>query len=300
MLAALALLAADAYLTRILGAAGTTIQHELGLSDEAMGFILGGFALGYLWFQIPGGWLGNRLGPRVVLPTITILWCLCTLWASIVSSGSGLRYSRIALGLTQAGLVPCCMKVLADWYPLARRGTASAVLSGSMQAGAVLASGLTATLLPSLGWRKVLRAYSSIGILWAVAFYVWFRNRPDKHPSTNQAEVTLILSRDPVRVRADGDTNLSQDRPDGIKNRDSSLPPVSHLLKHRSTLALITSVSMWAICGQAFFRNFGYEFFTTWFPAYLERAHGVKTVQAGMFTMVPLVGVGFDAYWEDT
>src|SRR4051812_47825572 len=56
----LALAATSAYLTRIMSAAATTIQREYGYSSEEIGYILAGFALGYFWFQIPGGWFSQR------------------------------------------------------------------------------------------------------------------------------------------------------------------------------------------------------------------------------------------------
>src|SRR4051812_3262249 len=195
-----------AYLTRSLSAANTTIGNEFGVSDRIMGEVIAGFALGYFFFQIPGGMLASAYGVRLVLPAIGILWSGCAFWSSFADSAEELRLSRIALGFAQAGLVPCCAKVVADWFPLARRGIISAVVSGTMQLGAVAATGLTAVLLDPLGWRLVLQGYASAGIIWAIVFFFWFRNRPQEHPLVNEAEQELIRS---GRVPTASDATIS-------------------------------------------------------------------------------------------
>ncbi len=294
VLLALSLAVASAYLTRVMSAANTTIQREFGLGNEQMGYILGGFFFGYLWFQVPGGWIANRLGARTVLPALSILWSFCAIWISVAGSGRELRSARIALGLAQAGLVPCCLKVIADWFPVKRRGIASAVLACSMQGGAVLATGLTANLLPLLGWRRVFLGYSTVGMIWGTVFYLWFRNRPDEHPSTNRAEQDLICAQEFPRIDAGAPHPAPDWQADGRETTKQSLGDPSISAHNTATLLLVmlTSGSMWAICAQAVFRAFGYEFFTTWFPAFLEKGHQVQVVSAGMLTMVPLIGVG--------
>jgi MFS family permease len=57
-------------------------------------------------------------------------------------------------------------------------------------------------------------------------------------------------------------------------------------------VAMVTSSSVWAVCGLAFFKAFGYEFFASWFPAYLEKGRGVHVVQSGLLTTIPLIGSG--------
>ena len=54
----------------------TTIQEDLGFDDKQMGLIFSSFSLGYLFCQIPGGWLGNRFGTRFAFAFISIIWSL--------------------------------------------------------------------------------------------------------------------------------------------------------------------------------------------------------------------------------
>ncbi len=277
LLAGLALAAASAYLTRTcIAVANTTIQKELNFSNERMGLILGAFAAGYMWLQIPGGWLADRFGPRAVLSGLSVAWSLCTVWTGLAWSFSGLFLSRQLYGAFQAGLVPCSAKFLSSWVPVSQRGIAGALIGSSMSAGAIVATGLTAQLLPIFGWRTVILMYSGVGICWSAWFFLRFRDRPELDPLANEAERRLIRA-GPAHA--------------GTVSEGS--PPLHEPAHGRSSLAMmiLTSGSMWAICSQGFFRAFGYEFFVTQFPAYLEKGHALKVTQAGLLTMLPLAGV---------
>lgn len=54
------------------------IMPEYGLSDMQMGGIFSAFVLGYAILQIPGGWLGDRFGPRKILVGAICWWSAFT------------------------------------------------------------------------------------------------------------------------------------------------------------------------------------------------------------------------------
>jgi MFS family permease len=277
----LALVSAGSYLTRIcLSTAATTIQKEFSISSERMGEILGAFFLGYLFFQIPTGWLGARFGGRLTLAWLNVGVSLCSLWGAFVAGPAMLWVSRFGLGVAQAGLVPCGSRGVLDWFPPSQRGRASSAISSSMSLGAVIASTLTAALLPVMGWRGVFIAYSTFGVAWAAVFYGVFRNRPRQHPWVNPAEIELIEAGVGPAPGADGppqaDPGLGSAEPSRLtRNVDLAL-------------AMVASRSTWMICLQAVFRAFGAAFFLTWFPAYLEKGHGVKLQDTGWLASLPL------------
>jgi sugar phosphate permease len=260
----LALGAFLAYLTRAcLATANTSIQKDLGFSNEQMGYIFAGFSLGYFWFQVPGAWLGSRLGARLVFPIFAITWSIATVWTGLASAQFSMWCSRLLFGLAQAGLFPCSAKVVKDWMPENRRASSGSIISGRMSLGAVAASGLTALLLSAFGWRFALLLYAAVGFVWAALFYMLFRNHPEEHPWVNRAERALLGPE--------------------LDASDETKPDRRSLI-----LAAIKNHSIWALCAQSFFRSFGYMFFITWFPAYLERGFGVQLVDAGLLSMVPL------------
>ena len=71
----------SAYLTRhFLSVVNTTIQGELKINSEQMGYVFGAFSLSYAIFQIPSGALGLKIGTRQSLPLFSTLWSVITVW----------------------------------------------------------------------------------------------------------------------------------------------------------------------------------------------------------------------------
>ena len=285
VLAFLSLGCSSAYLTRhCMSVANTTIQRELQFTTEQMGWILSVFMLGYLLFQVPGGWLGTRRGARVALPFLSMLWSLLTIGITFVSSYLAMLVLRTAFGGAQAGLVPNAALVIRNWIPLARRGISGALMVMSMSVGAIVTMGLTAKLLEHYHWRTVFQFYSLVGIVWAVAFFIYFRNMPNQHPRVNQAERDLILASEASEaITTPADVPSARSVGD-LPRRPRTLPA-----------QMIRSGNMWAICGQQFFTAAAFALFLTWFPAFLEKGYGITREQAGLMAMSPLLAavIGF-------
>ena len=268
MLGLLALAASSAYLTRhCLAVANTTMQEELHFNNEQFGYLYGAFSLGYLLFQIPGGWLGQKFGTRITMPGLSVIWSLCTVVTAAVTSLGAMLASRFIFGLAQAGLVPNSAKVVKDWFPVAIRGKASSVCAMAMSLGGIITISLTSYLLKDHGWQEIFRAYSLVGIVWAIAFYFYFRTKPEEHTGANKAECDLIR--------------------EGESEADEGAPAKMNwgaAFRDRNT---------WALCGQLIFKAAGYNFFVTFFPAFLEYKYNIEKADAGMLTTYPLIGVVF-------
>jgi MFS family permease len=268
---------AVAYLARtVLAPAGSVIQHELHLTNLEMGAVHGIWAVGYVVFQLPGGWLGNRFGRRIMLPAYGLMWSFCTIWTARAATFGELWWSRLVFGGAQAGLVPCLTRACIDWFPEDRRGTASASITAGMSAGAVAASGLAAYLVPLLGWRATCQLFAFAGVIWAVAFWLSFRDRPEQHPLVDKGEIALIRG-----------ANRSHS---GLED-EVDAPAVTAKNAILSGLTVYGTIAFWLLTGQGICRTFCYNFLTSWFPTFLERSHGVKLTSAGLMTMVPLTGV---------
>lgn len=287
VLGLLALAAASAYLTRhCIAVANTTIQRELQFTTEQMGWILSAFMVGYLAFQVPGGWLGTRLGPRWALSLISLLWSLFNFWSARVYSFLPMLASRVAFGAAQAGLVPIATLVINDWFPEKRRGFSSASVETSMSIGGIVTMGLTASLMERYPWREVFGLYTWVGVAWAVVFFYYFRNRPRQHPWVNEAERDLI-TRPPFAGQTVAAAASSPNRPESTEEGSPRTHPgadISATLLAR----MIASRSLWGICSQQFLRAAAFAVFFSWFPAYLEKSYGITPGQAGWFAVWPL------------
>lgn len=269
-----------AYLARNQAPLATSIQQTFQIDDIALGTVLAGFAAGYLWFQVPGGWFANFVGVRIALPVICVAWSLCTLWASMAHSTGELFAARFCLGLAQAGLVPACAHALADWIPVRERGMASAAITVSMQIGGAAAGGAAYLFLSTVGWRGLWATYAIVGMVWVVGFALFYRNRPSEHARVNAAELDIIHGKVDIHATAAATPHAA-----------SAFPPVA---ESAGTVAwrMLTSLSLWMVCWQGFFRAFAYEFFATWFPAYLEKGRNVSLADSNLLGILPIIATG--------
>jgi MFS family permease len=62
--------------------------------------------------------------------------------------------------------------------PLAQRTLGCGVFTAGMQIGAIIASWSVGVLILEFDWRWIFVAFSMPGILWALGFVSWFRERP--------------------------------------------------------------------------------------------------------------------------
>jgi ACS family glucarate transporter-like MFS transporter len=255
----LAMAAVIAYLTRhCLAVANTTMQVELGINNEQFGYLYGAFSLGYLLFQVPGGWLGQRWGTRSMLPWLAIVWSLMTIATARVGTLPALILARFGFGLAQAGLVPNQAQVLRDWIPGRQRGLVTGTMVVAMSVGSVASLALTSYLMEQVPWRGIFHVYGMIGLIWAGLFWVAFRTTPAEFPSL-QRSVTWEAGQ--VRDRCE-------------KKLDEASEQITFG-------ALVGSAAMWGLGTQACFKAAGYNLLVTFLPTMLELGYGVSKSHAG-------------------
>jgi len=277
----LALASLCAYLGRnCLGPANTTIQREFGFSTVQMGLIMSAFSWGYL-IQVPAGALAKRWGTRLTLSLFCLVWSACAVWTGLAFSFLAFIASRALFGLGQAGLVPCSAKGVRDWSPVKQQGLASSSVASAMTLGGVITGAVTPLLMPLVQWRGVFFIYAAIGVIWAIAFYIIFRNQPEEHPWVNEGEVRVIRTgsatvQPPVEPAAVA----------AVEVEVEAEPTGSQLAGH-----MWRSQAMWLLCLQAFCRAFGAALFSTWFPAYLEKGRGADVMEAGLLSAIPTAGI---------
>ncbi|MGV3485863.1 MAG: MFS transporter [Planctomycetaceae bacterium] len=254
------------YLDRV--CLGEIVKSESFRSDfdapkERIGNVLGAFFFTYALMQIPAGWASDRFGARKMLPFYIVLWSLMTGLTGWVTTLGGLLIARLACGVAQAGAYPTSGGVIRQWFPVRRRGIASAWVSFGGRLGGTLAPYITTLLILQLGgWRTVLEVYFVLGIVIAVAYYVVVRDRPSLHPHVNEAERALIGV--------------------PVDNRRTEVRDILPML-----WACVRNRSLWLNSIAQFGVNVGWAFLITWMPTYLVESKGVSPLMGA--TMVSLV-----------
>ncbi len=215
VLAAGCLLAVLTYVQRLgFSSALPDIKAALGLTDEQSGYISAAFLIAYGGFQVFGGLLGDRFGARHVLTVLVLGWSLCTgataltvLLPAVVTLQFAFLFAlRLLFGLLQAGGFPAWARVIADWMPVEERGLAQGTVWTFSRLGGAVSPFVFWGLMALFGtWTTPFWVVAGLGVLWCIAFWPWFRNRPADMAQVNAAERDRIAAgRGPVPDRAAG------------------------------------------------------------------------------------------------
>jgi MFS family permease len=136
------------YLDRYcLGYVAPYIKESLGLSDTQMAFLLSAFFLTYAFGQLPGGWLADRYGTRLMLTFYLATWSILTGLMGFANGFLTLVLLRFGCGLFEAGAYPASAGLIRRWIPSQRRGLASGVVSLGGRIGGAVVPALTGFLI---------------------------------------------------------------------------------------------------------------------------------------------------------
>lgn len=74
------------------------------------------FFVTYVLFQPPSTIIVRKVGPRIHLSLITLLWGATMIGMGFVNDWKALTALRVLLGILEAGFFPSCVYLLSTWY----------------------------------------------------------------------------------------------------------------------------------------------------------------------------------------
>ena len=272
------LLAVVTYLDRIcISAAAPSIMRVLDLNLEQMSLVFSAFTLAYSLFEVPSGWLGDTRGPRRVLTRIGLWWSAFTMLTGTAAGMRSLLTIRFLFGAGEAGAFPNLLRAFSGWFPASERGKANGVLFLGSRVGGMLSTPIALLLITNIGWRASFVVFGGLGLVWAAAWYAWFRDDPRDHRSVNDAELALIECEDgPRRAAPAGDGGPRRAEGEG----GTPWP------------TLLASRNLQAICAMYFAYGYGLYFYFTWLPTYLTQELGFSAISGGLFASLPFLLAG--------
>ncbi len=185
------------YVDRVnISTAAPLIKRDLGLSNTALGFAFSAFAYPYALFQLIGGWLGDRFGPRWTLGVSGLIVCISTALTGAVGGLAALVAVRLALGFGEGAAFPTATRAMATWLPASRWGFAQGVTHSASRIGNALTPPLIAWLITVLSWRGSFVVLGAASLIWMTVWVWFFRDDPRTHPKMTAAELEgLALTR---------------------------------------------------------------------------------------------------------
>jgi MFS transporter, ACS family, glucarate transporter len=252
------------YIDRVvIATAAPLIREEFGFSLVTMGWIFSAFQLSYAMFQIPGGWLGDRFGPRRALTVIVTWWSAFTAATALTWSATSMIVCRFLFGMGEAGAFPIATRSLSRWMLPSERGWAQGVTHAGARLGGAVTPAIVVAIIALFGWRAPFFLFALVGLAWGVLWYWYYRDSPREHASVNEAELQIV---EQALGYAGGKSKQ------GVPWR-----------------AILTSRQMWVLSGMYFCYAYSITIFLTWFPQYLNTGRGFSLTEMGVFASMPLL-----------
>ena len=156
----------------IIGFASVSIIEELGLTPEQWGIVGSVFFLLYSLSAILGGALADRVGTRIVIAGMVVLWSLVQFSTIFVSSFAFLLITRIILGAGEGPSYSLAMTAASKWLPKEKRGIGISIISVGGPLGVAISAPILMNLIINYGWRSAFIATGVVGIIW-IAVWLW-------------------------------------------------------------------------------------------------------------------------------
>jgi MFS family permease len=259
-------LAMVTYIDRVcISIAAPDIRRSLGLSVDQMGNVFSIFALAYSIFEVPCGFLCDRIGPRRVLMRVVLWWSFFTAATGWTWNYLSILVTRFLFGAGEAGCFPSITRAYTTWLPHRERSRAQGIVWLSARWGGAVTPLLATTVIASFGWRHAFEIFGGVGVIWAVVFYRLFRDNPLEYPSMNEGERALLRDIEPP-----------------AKEGSAPWGP------------LLSSPSVWLLCIQYFCLSYGWYFYITWLPTYLREGRHLNLGTSALLAGLPLFcgGIG--------
>ena len=250
-----------------------TARHmmpALGLTEQEMGLVFSAFVVGYALFQIPGGWLSDRWGIRIVLMIALIWWSCFTAWTATAATSfiagplgivGALALIRFLLGVGEAAALPAFNRAVTDWLPAHERGLGIGIAIGGIGIGAAITPPVTAWIMVNYGWQSAFYLSSGIGLGLAVIWWWLAADRPSRHP---------------------------------WHTHDQAIPPTAQPVPPRPSIPWATlrnTPSVWWLMLSYGCLGYVAYVYMSWFYLYLVNERGFSVLRGGVFAAAPFLAI---------
>jgi ACS family glucarate transporter-like MFS transporter len=261
-----------------LSIAGKYIEEEFSFSTISMGLVFSSFLWGYGLFQIPWGYVCDRIGPRRTLTASILCFAVgsgAMVFAPMFAAASGIsalavfRVVRFLTGMGEAAVSSNVTRVIASWTALRERGFASGLQVCGLGLGGTLTPIAIAWTMVHWGWRVSFAISAALAFL-VVAIWHWYvTDWPEENPNVNEQELRIIHP----------------------KSGQGNTPRVQQAATKVPWAKLLTSVSVWGLILGYGFQGYAFYVYYNWFYFYAVKVRGLDIMHAAAWTSAPFLAM---------
>jgi ACS family D-galactonate transporter-like MFS transporter len=255
--------------------AAPSLASDFHLDPVQLGLVFSAFSWTYTPFQLPGGWLVDRVHPRILYPVTIMLWSLATLSLGLANGLVMLIALRMAVGFFEVPTFLINNRIATTWFGEKERATCIAVYTAAESVGLAFLTPVLVWLKLEFGWPSVFFVTGTLGLFWSFVFFRGYRD-PAEHPQVNAAEIRKIAD-------SGGIPDLSRrSAAHRAANKGSVLRDLGIVLGRRKLWGIYFGHFVWGTVG---------TFFRTWFPTYLVTYRHFTFIKAGFYISLPFLAV---------
>jgi ACS family hexuronate transporter-like MFS transporter len=248
------------YLARnSLGVLAPQLKVTFSMSTEQYGYVVAAFQAAYTLMQPVAGFIVDRIGLRAGFALFAVAWSLANMLHALATGWPLLAAFRGLLGLAESAAVPSGIKVIAEWFPGRERSVAVGWFNAGTSLGALIAPPLVVAVSLSADWRAAFIVTGGVGLVWAVAWYMFYR-APSQHPAITPEECAMIIADQPAAPA-----------------------------RRTKAREVLLSAQFWALAVPRFLAEPAWQTFSFWIPLYLASERGMDLKQIALFAWLPFL-----------
>lgn len=258
-----------------IGFAALTMNKELGISSEQFGLVAGVFFFGYVLSGVPSNLMLHKLGARVWIALILMVWGVLASMTGLVHSVQQLYLLRFLLGFAEGGYFPGVALYLTYWFRQREQAQCIAMFLTGLPASNIIGSPLSGWILDHVhwlhmsSWRWLLILEAAPAIVCGIVTYFVLPCRP--------AEATFLSEEERSWVEKE------------LEREEKSKKEAKPI----GTLKALTIARVWHAGFIVFATNCGVYMLTFWMPQLIKSFSGrISNSMVGILVMIPYA-VGF-------
>lgn len=167
-----------------------TLQHQMQMGNEALGWLFAVFYYSYTLFQFAVGPVLDRFNLRWCFALAVFAWSLVSGMTGLATGFAGLLVFRLLLGVMESANWPASLRIVARVFPPEERTLASGIFTSGTSVAALIAPGLILAILAVSGWRWAFVAVGALGFLW-VPLWLFYTRRSELSAVWSSGSVEL-------------------------------------------------------------------------------------------------------------
>lgn len=256
------------------------MSESIGMTASMAGMASGIFFFGYLLLQIPAGHMAEKGSAKKFIAITIAIWGGLSIATGFVTEVWQLMVVRFLLGVSEGGVWPAMLVMLAHWFPPEERARANALFIMNLAIACVITGPLSGWIISEWGWRSVFFVEGALSVALIFVWWPLIADRPENAKWISAAERDYLIKR-------------MKEEHDAFKGESV---PVSYK-------EILKDINLWKLSYIYFGYQVGIYGFIMWLPTILKTLTKAGIAQVGYLSALPYLiaipGMYIFALWSD-